>query len=279
MSIEYIKYIETEQGNAQIDYTALANLPSIPTKISELVDDSNFLKKIPDEYITEKDLTDKNYADNIIVTEHVDNSEIHVTNEEKQTWNNKSNFSGIYKDLTDKPTIPTKTSQLTNDSNFLTELPNHTHDEYLTEIPSEYITENELNAKQYLTEHQDISGKADKATTLSGYGITDGATKEEVGQIRNQIVNLKGSGISTELTGALKTYFTNMQTLLTQIAYVTENNLGNTVVQNAKDVVTALENGTTQPEQPTDGVVQIGSVLAITSGVTATQTGSVLAIA
>lgn len=193
MSIEYIKYIETEQGNAQIDYTALANLPSIPTKISELVDDSNFLKKIPDEYITEKDLTDKNYADNIIVTEHVDNSEIHVTNEEKQTWNNKSNFSGIYKDLTDKPTIPTKTSQLNNDSNFLTELPNHTHDEYLTEIPSEYITENELNAKQYLTEHQDISGKADKATTLSGYGITDGATKEEVGQIRQEIEKAKGA--------------------------------------------------------------------------------------
>lgn len=196
MSIEYIKYIETEQGNAQIDYTALANLPSIPTKISELVDDSNFLKKIPDEYITEKDLTDKNYADNIIVTEHVDNSEIHVTNEEKQTWNNKSNFSGIYKDLTDKPTIPTKTSQLTNDSNFLTELPNHTHDEYLTEIPSEYITESELNAKQYLTEHQDISGKADKATTLFGYGITDGVTKEELDQVQGQIADLGGGVVA-----------------------------------------------------------------------------------
>lgn len=42
-------------------------------------------------------------------------------------------------------TIPTKVSELTNDSG-------------------------------YLTEHQDISGKADKATTLAGYGITDGAT-------------------------------------------------------------------------------------------------------
>ena len=28
--------------------------------------------------------------------------------------------SGSYNDLTDKPTIPTKTSQLTNDSNFVT---------------------------------------------------------------------------------------------------------------------------------------------------------------
>ena len=46
--------------------------------------------------------------------------------------------------------IPTKVSQLENDSN------------YLTSIPSEYITETELNDKGYLTEHQDISGKVDK---------------------------------------------------------------------------------------------------------------------
>lgn len=32
----------------------------------------------------------------------------------------------------------------------------------------------------YLTEHQDISGKADKSTTLSGYGITNAYTKTEV---------------------------------------------------------------------------------------------------
>lgn len=36
---------------------------------------------------------------------------------------------------------------------------------------------------------------------------------------------------------------------------------------------------TDKPEQPTTGIVQTGSVLAITSGVTATQSGSVLTIA
>lgn len=44
-----------------------------------------------------------------------------------------SNFSGSYTDLSNKPTIPSKTSQLQNDSGFL-------------------------------TQHQDISGKQDKAT-------------------------------------------------------------------------------------------------------------------
>ena len=57
-----------------------------------------------------------------------------VTDVEKTTWNNKSNFSGNYNDLTNKPTlfsgdyddltnkpsIPTKTSDLINDNNFTT---------------------------------------------------------------------------------------------------------------------------------------------------------------
>ena len=35
----------------------------------------------------------------------------------------------------------------------------------------------------YLTQHQDISGKADKSTTLEGYGIKDAYTKDEVDSI------------------------------------------------------------------------------------------------
>lgn len=53
--------------------------------------------------------------------------------------------------------IPTKLSQLTNDSG------------YLKSVPTEYITETELNAKGYLTEHQDISGKVDK---IEGKGLS-----------------------------------------------------------------------------------------------------------
>ena len=62
--------------------------------------------------------------------------------------------------------VPTKTSELTNNSGFI------------TTIPDEYITETELNAKGYLTSHQDISGlqpKTDNNLTTT--------SKEVVGAI------------------------------------------------------------------------------------------------
>ena len=56
------------------------------------------------------------------------------------------NVSGFAK----KEEIPTKTSQLANDSG------------YIDSIPDNYITEEELNKKGYLTEHQDLSAYAKK---------------------------------------------------------------------------------------------------------------------
>ena len=46
-----------------------------------------------------------NKADLSAFTAHTSDSTVHVTSSEKNTWNNKSDFSGSYNDLTDKPTI------------------------------------------------------------------------------------------------------------------------------------------------------------------------------
>ena len=54
---------------------------------------------------------------------HSANTTIHVTSTEKATWNNKSDFSGDYNDLTNKPTIPTvptNVSDFTNDAGYIT---------------------------------------------------------------------------------------------------------------------------------------------------------------
>ena len=93
--------------------------------------------------------------------------------------------TGSYNDLIDKPIIPTKVSELENDSNFLTSIP----DEYVTEtelVDKSYVTTETANTtyatKVELAEKADktaLDGKADKETTLAGYGITDAYTKTE----------------------------------------------------------------------------------------------------
>lgn len=52
--------------------------------------------------------SDLNEMDNQIHanTEHSENSGVHVTASEKETWNKKSDFSGDYNDLINRPTIP-----------------------------------------------------------------------------------------------------------------------------------------------------------------------------
>ena len=60
---------------------------------------------------------------NDALTAHTANTTVHVTAAEKTTWNNKSDFSGDYNDLTNKPTIPTvptNISDFTNDAGYIT---------------------------------------------------------------------------------------------------------------------------------------------------------------
>ena len=88
--------------------------------------------------------------------------------------------------------IPSKVSQLENDSN------------YLSSIPEEYVTETELNAKGYLTEHQDLSAYALKTEiptvpSLDGYATTE--------YVDNAIANVPSGG-----NVDLSNYYTKAET-------------------------------------------------------------------
>lgn len=89
--------VESSSGNIDLsDYALKSEIPTVPTKVSQLQNDKGYLTGVPSEYITEAELNTKGYLT-------------------QQDINNKAN----------KSDIPTKTSQLTNDSNFAVQ-PNFT---------------------------------------------------------------------------------------------------------------------------------------------------------
>ena len=62
-------------------------------------------------------------VDTTAFTAHTADTVIHVTSAEKAAWNAKSDFSGDYDDLTNKPTIPTvptSNTAFTNDAGYIT---------------------------------------------------------------------------------------------------------------------------------------------------------------
>jgi hypothetical protein len=85
------------KSNFSGNYNDLTNKPYIPTKISDLEMD-----------ISVGGEGSGHTHSNLSTLETITSANITV-------WNNKSNFSGNYNDLTNKPYIPTKMSQLTND--------------------------------------------------------------------------------------------------------------------------------------------------------------------
>ena len=109
------------------DYALKTDIPTVPTKTSQLTNDSGFITSVPSEYITETELDAKGY-----LTSHQDISNLAL----------KSEIPDVSSFITseDLPTVPTKVSELTNDSNFI------------TSIPEEYITETELKSNYYTKE-------------------------------------------------------------------------------------------------------------------------------
>ena len=112
----------------------------IPTKTSQLTNNSGFATE---SYVTNAinnaQLGGGNNDIDLSIYQTIQDNTLTTTAKTIPTAINelKSGLNGIK--------VPTKTSELTNNSGFI------------TTIPDEYITETELNAKGYLTSHQDIS--------------------------------------------------------------------------------------------------------------------------
>ena len=159
------EYVNEAIENLQLP-SNLATKEDIPTNVSELENDSGFITKTELEdknYLVYDDVThfalkeevptkiseledDKNIATLNDLHGHNNKTVIDgITSEQVAKWDRNTSFDGDYYSLKNRPNIPTHTSNLQNDSGFI------------SEIPNEYITEAELENKGYLTEHQDLS--------------------------------------------------------------------------------------------------------------------------
>lgn len=145
--------------NADSGVAEILNKPTIPTKTSQLDNDSGFLTSESDPV----------FSASAAAT---------ITSQDITDWNNKSDFSGNYDDLTNKPTIPTKTSQLTNDGSDGT---------------STYVEADELAAVATSGSYSDLTNKPTIPTKTSDL-TNDGADNTSIYVEADELATVATSG-------------------------------------------------------------------------------------
>ena len=137
--------------------------------------------------------------------------------------------------------IPSKVSQLENDSN------------YLSSIPEEYVTETELSAKGYLTEHQDLSAYAKKTEipSLDGYATTE--------YVDNAIANVPSGG-----NVDLSNYYTKAET--NALIPSTEGLATKTYVDNAVSNIPATDLSNYYTKSETYSKTEVDTLVANSGG-------------
>ena len=214
------KTSELTNDSGYITNTALepyAKIVDIPTKTSQLNNDSG--------YITANDVPVKSVdgATGDVVTNAVKTTTQTLTDTQKQQARTNigagtSSFDGDYNSLTNKPTIPTKTSQLTNDSHYIT----------ASEAPVQSV--NTKTGAVVLT--QDDVG--DGTTYVRTHNDFTNVLKTQINTNKDNIAMLDGDveGLQTDV-GTLKTNVSSLQTALTSkqdvivgaASTITDNNL------------------------------------------------------
>ena len=204
-----IPMIEQSVEEITNDLNSKANTSDIPTNTSELYNDSGFLTSIPSEYVTEQEMNEA------IANSGSGTGGTGLTSEQEEQLNKipemEASINNINESLNTKANtsdIPTNTSELYNDSGFL------------TSIPSEYVTETEMNEA---IANVSSGGSVD----LSGYATKDDLnTKANTSDIPTNTSELyNDSGFLTSIPSEYVTE-TEMNEAIANVSILNQN--GNT---------------------------------------------------
>lgn len=147
----------TFSGNYN-DLTNKPKIPVVPTNISAFNNDAGYIKSIPSEYVTEGELSNKGYAtrsdvENAVkdkaTTSYVDGKVAELVNSAPEMLDTLGELAKAVednKDIIDGIKVPTKTSELTNDSGFVTiaDVPSTDLSGYYTKSETEAYVQSQI---------------------------------------------------------------------------------------------------------------------------------------
>ena len=155
-----------------INWDDIEDRPTIPTKTSELTNDSGFITTANIPTKTSDLVNDSGFISEETEPQFTSSPAHGITSQDIEDWNNKSDFSGSYDDLSDKPSIPSKTSDLVNDSGF--------------------VSASDLSTVATTGDYNDLSNKPTIPTDYVSY-LPQELTEDQKGQVRSNI----GAGASS----------------------------------------------------------------------------------
>ena len=234
-----------------IALTGYAKTEDLPTKTSDLTNDSGF--------ITGYTETDPVFSAS---------ASAGITSTDINNWNNKSDFSGDYNDLTNKPTIPSEVTESTVSEWGFTKNTG-TYSKPSGGIPKTDLTsavQSSLDkADTALQSHQDISGKENSSNKSNSYTVssttTYASTKALVDGLETKQDTISDlstirSGASLGATALQSITSNDVTTALGYTPYNSTNPNGYT--SNTGTITGITMNGSSKG---TSGVVNLGTVI------------------
>ena len=165
-------YVKTEALTTTLtSYAKKTDIPSVPTKLSELINDSDFITTY-----TETDPVWTSEKSNYYTKDEIDGKNYLTEHQSLADYVKAEALTTALTTYAKKVELPTKLSELTNDSGYIT---TYTETDPVWNLEkSNYYTKTEIDGKNYLTEHQSLADyvKTDALTTT----LTTYAKKSEI---------------------------------------------------------------------------------------------------